>query len=362
MWKSARPWSGNLRSTGEPLMTATAPSMPKLWAEDASNGPSPSLFAATLLVACVVHLALILGISFAPPDDNPQKNPDSRQLEVVVLRQAAPSDEKPEIADALAQADRVGGGEEEVQDIEIEPSIELEPQILDPEPVPPPPLPPVQAAPAMPLPPPHPIEQEALTATLEPDLAEPEPVMPKPLLEPLILAPPEPEPEPEPEVVTEPEPEPAPPAVTAAQILASRNMEIAELTARIQHNSIAYANRQRRKAISASTREYKYANYLEAWRRKVERVGNLNYPDEAKRHKMYGNLILHVAVKADGSIEGIRVLRSSGFDVLDKAAIKIVELSAPFAPFPPDIRTETDVLDITRTWQFLRSNRLGWEN
>ena len=77
---------------------------------------------------------------------------------------------------------------------------------------------------------------------------------------------------------------------------------------------------------------------------------------------MYGTLILHVAVRADGSIEGIRVLRTSGFDVLDEAAIKIVQLSAPFAPFPPDIRSETDVLDITRTWQFLRSNRLGWEN
>ncbi len=76
---------------------------------------------------------------------------------------------------------------------------------------------------------------------------------------------------------------------------------------------------------------------------------------------MYGNLILHVAVRADGSIEHVRVLRSSGFEVLDEAAVKIVELAAPFAPFPPDIRAETDVLDITRTWQFLSNNRLGWE-
>jgi protein TonB len=77
---------------------------------------------------------------------------------------------------------------------------------------------------------------------------------------------------------------------------------------------------------------------------------------------MYGNLILHVAVRADGNIERVRVLRSSGFDLLDEAAVKIVELAAPYAPFPPDIRAEADVLDITRTWQFLSSNRLGWEN
>ena len=94
----------------------------------------------------------------------------------------------------------------------------------------------------------------------------------------------------------------------------------------------------------------------------LERIGNLNYPEEAKRHKLYGTLILHVAVRADGSVERIRVLRSSGFDVLDQAAVSIVELAAPFAPLPPDIKAETDILDITRTWQFLRSNRLGWDN
>ncbi|MGA7981418.1 MAG: energy transducer TonB, partial [Chromatiaceae bacterium] len=155
---------------------------------------------------------------------------------------------------------------------------------------------------------------------------------------------------------------PPPPAISAGQILASRSLEIAKLTARIEETGTAYANRPRRKAISASTREYKYATYLEAWRRKVERIGNLNYPEEAKRRSLYGNLILHVAVRADGSLEQVRVVRSSGFDVLDEAAVRIVKLAAPFAPLPPNIRAETDILDITRTWQFLSSNRLGWEN
>jgi protein TonB len=148
---------------------------------------------------------------------------------------------------------------------------------------------------------------------------------------------------------------------SAADILASRSAEIARLTEQIQASNDVYRSRVRRKAISTSTREYRYAAYMEAWRRKVERIGNLNYPEEARRQGLYGSLILHVAVRADGSLEGVRVVRSSGKKVLDEAAVRIVELAAPFAPFPPDIRDETDVLDITRTWLFQRNNRLGWD-
>ena len=86
--------------------------------------------------------------------------------------------------------------------------------------------------------------------------------------------------------------------------------------------------------------------------------GNLNYPDEARRRKLYGNLILQVSLKADGTIEEIKVRKSSGHKLLDDAAIRIVRLAAPYAPFPEEIRKETDVLDIVRTWQFLNSNRL----
>ena len=150
-----------------------------------------------------------------------------------------------------------------------------------------------------------------------------------------------------------------PPPPSVADILASRGQEIAKLNAKIEEDTAAYANRPRRKAISASTQEYKYASYLEAWRRKVESIGNLNYPEEAKRRQLYGNLILRVALRADGTLEEVRVLRSSGSEVLDQAAVRIVNLAAPYAPFPPDIRKETDVLDITRTWQFLSNNRFG---
>jgi protein TonB len=151
-------------------------------------------------------------------------------------------------------------------------------------------------------------------------------------------------------------------AVSAGQILASRDREIAQLTARIEDSARDYLMQPRRRAISASTREYKYASYLEAWRRKVERIGNLNYPEEAKRLGLHGSLILRVSVRADGTVEDVRIVRSSGFDVLDQAAVRIVKLAAPYAPFPPDIRADTDILDITRTWQFLSTNHLGWEN
>ena len=149
------------------------------------------------------------------------------------------------------------------------------------------------------------------------------------------------------------------PTVTASQLLANMEREINSLTAELDRKTQLYAKRPKRKSINAATREHQYASYLEAWRRKVEYVGNLNYPEEARRLKLFGDLILHVAVRSDGSVERMRVIRSSGHSVLDEAAMNIVRLAAPFAAFPPGIAEEVDVLDITRTWQFMKGNRLG---
>jgi protein TonB len=157
-----------------------------------------------------------------------------------------------------------------------------------------------------------------------------------------------------------PAPASAPNAGTT-DVFASRSAEIAALTERINARSTSRDGRPRRKAISTNTKEYRYASYMEAWRRKVERIGNLNYPQAARELGLFGSLILHVAVRADGSLEGVRVVRSSGHDVLDQAAVSIVQLAAPFAPFPEGIAAETDVLDITRVWQFQRNHRLGWD-
>ncbi len=108
----------------------------------------------------------------------------------------------------------------------------------------------------------------------------------------------------------------------------------------------------RRKYVSANTQEWKYVSYMRAWTDKVERVGNMNYPEKARRDGLLGTLIVSVGVMADGSLESVEILRSSGFEILDQAAIRIVELSAPYAALPEEIIQETDILYITRTWRF----------
>lgn len=137
--------------------------------------------------------------------------------------------------------------------------------------------------------------------------------------------------------------------------LLTNSMKIAALSAEIKRKLVTRSDRPRRKYISASTREFLYAAYMEAWRAKVERIGNLNYPDAARKQRLSGNLILDVALNRDGSINDIIIRRSSGHKVLDDAAKRIVELAAPYSDFPEDIAAQTDILHITRTWQFLNN-------
>lgn len=137
--------------------------------------------------------------------------------------------------------------------------------------------------------------------------------------------------------------------------------EMAKLEALIAKQQEAYENRPKRQFIGARTREYRFANYVEQWRQKIERVGNLNYPQAARTQKLYGQLQMTVSIKADGSIEDIRIHRSSGHRLLDESARRIVQLAAPFPVFTEDIRQDTDVLSITRTWNFTRDDQLSTE-
>lgn len=132
----------------------------------------------------------------------------------------------------------------------------------------------------------------------------------------------------------------------------AREQERARLNAEIHRSFQEYQKMPRHKYLNARTQEYKYAAYMDAWRAKVERIGNLNYPEQAKRQGLAGSLVLDVAINLDGSVNNIQVLRSSNQKVLDDAAVRIVELAAPFAPLPPDLRAEVDILHITRTWKF----------
>ncbi|MBU0622737.1 MAG: energy transducer TonB [Gammaproteobacteria bacterium] len=143
--------------------------------------------------------------------------------------------------------------------------------------------------------------------------------------------------------------------------LVQRSLEIARLEAQISKSLDMYEKMPRRKFIGARTQEYRYAQYVEDWRAKVERIGNLNYPEIARREKIYGKLTLTVSIRADGSVESIEINRPSGQRILDASAVRIVKLSAPFAPFPPDIRKELDILHITRTWIFTSTDRLESE-
>ena len=133
--------------------------------------------------------------------------------------------------------------------------------------------------------------------------------------------------------------------------LADLALAAMRLQAQIDRQLDDYQKRPRKKFIGANAAEYRFAQYEEDWRAKVERVGTVNYPAEA-RGKLYGNLRLTVTIRADGSVESIELDRSSGLKILDAAAFKIVRMAGPFAAFPPSIRRDTDLLVITRTWVF----------
>ncbi|HEX6296448.1 MAG TPA: TonB family protein [Burkholderiales bacterium] len=159
-------------------------------------------------------------------------------------------------------------------------------------------------------------------------------------------------------------PHPAPSEQPATQPsgrdLADTSLAMMRLEAEIERRIQEYQKRPRKKFIGANAAEYRFAQYEEDWRQKVERLGTLNYPPEA-RGKLYGNLRLTVTIRPDGHVESIELDRSSGLKVLDAAAFKIVRMASPYAAFPPNIRRDTDLLVITRTWFFGQGDKIWTE-
>lgn len=139
--------------------------------------------------------------------------------------------------------------------------------------------------------------------------------------------------------------------------LADLSLAALRLQAQIDKRTEELQKRPRKRFIGARASEYRFAQYEEEWRAKIERLGTLNYPSEA-RGKLYGNLRLTVTIRPDGSVESVDLDRSSGLKVLDEAAFRIVRMAAPFASFPPDIRKDTDLLAITRTWFFGQGDKI----
>jgi protein TonB len=154
-----------------------------------------------------------------------------------------------------------------------------------------------------------------------------------------------------------PEPTPAAEPARSGLDMASSAMAIARLEGQIARQMEEYNQRPRKKFIGARVEEYRFAQYVEDWRQKIERIGNLNYPDAAKG-RLYGSLVLTVVIKANGDLERVEVSRPSGQPLLDDAARRIVRMAAPYAAFPEAIRRDTDILEITRTWTFTNADRL----
>jgi protein TonB len=273
---------------------------------------------ASLFLAALAHLALLLGMSFT--FDKPR--PISQTLEITLSTfKSADTPDKP---DFLAQDDQQGSGTLEHKAVPSTP--ELAP-FKDTT------IKPVAAQPAPPPTPRPPTPKAALATTT-----------------------PQPQQAPVKRTAPPPEPPPAPaPTFDRSQLSA----EIASLEADLSLDQQLYAKRDKvHRLTAASTMHDKGAWYKEAWRKKVERIGNLNYPDAARREGIHGSLRLLVSINRDGSLFEVLVLESSGQPLLDQAARRIVQLAAPFAALTGDL-AEFDRLEIIRTWRFERGDRLS---
>lgn len=271
-----------------------------------------------LLISITLHLVAIFGVAFAAPEM--KKSPAASSLEVVLVNSKSAS--RPVKAEALAQANLDGGGNTEADRKAKSPLPVLDRHQQESE------VAQKRQQGSQ-------LEQQAralMTQVKSTSRVHQVPATPKSADVPVELP-------------------------TAADLV-SRSLEAARLQAQIDRDWEAYQKKPKRNFVGARTQEYRFARYAEDWRVKVEKVGNLNYPEAAKRQKLYGSLQLIVNIKADGSVEHVEIKRSSGHKVLDEAAIRIVNLAAPYQAFPEDLRKDTDILGIVRTWTFTRADEL----
>ncbi|WP_439860107.1 energy transducer TonB [Pseudomonas sp. MBLB4136] len=273
----------------------------------------------TLFLATALHVALILGLGFSLAEPSQI----SKTLEITLS--TFKSEEKPKDADFLAQDNQQGSGtlEHQAAPKTTEQALFQDTQVKRVTP------------PAAPQPPAARQEApKAAVATRAPQSQK--------------------------TPVKREESKPAPqarlaPVFDSAQLSA----EIASLEAELAQEIQQYAKRPKiHRLNAASTMRDKGAWYKDEWRKKVERIGNLNYPDDARRQQIYGSLRLLVSINRDGTLYEVQVLESSGQRVLDQAALRIVRLAAPFAPFTGDL-ADVDRLEIIRTWRFERGDRLS---
>ena len=290
-------------------------------AELTSSGVRPAdRLGFTLFVATLLHLALILGVSFtlAKPGQI------SKTLEITLS--TFKSEEKPKEADFLAQDNQQGSGTLEHK---AAPKTTEQAPFQD-----------SKVNKVTPAAAPQPTQRKEAVATKTS----------------LTTSKPQPQKAPTKQKEEEPQPDAQQaPIFDTTQLSA----EIASLEAQLAQEQQLYAKRPKiHRLNAASTMRDKGAWYKDEWRKKVERVGNLNYPEEARRQRIYGSLRMLVSINRDGTLYEVQVLESSGQQVLDQAALRIVRLAAPFAPFTGDL-ADIDRLEIIRTWRFERGDRLS---
>jgi protein TonB len=277
--------------------------------------PAPAIgprerFSATLALSLISFGVLILGIGFSRDDAAPVVP----TLDVILTQTSSP--QPPKQADFIAQANNQGGGDSERAQRPRESQLAVVPK-------PQPGMAPEHMVAQAPPPAPDPT-QRLLGSTGRSDRRIPLP---------------------------EEQPRTSETPLPTGRELMNRNMDMARLAAELERRQELYAKRPKRKFISASTQQYEYAAYMRAWVEKVERVGNLNYPDEARRRGLGGRLVMTVVLKRDGTVADIVLNTPSGQKLLDVAAQRIVRLAQPFPPLPRT-QEEIDELHITRTWDF----------
>jgi protein TonB len=270
---------------------------------------------ATLVLSLLLHGLLLLGVGFALEDAAPVMP----TLDVILTQTSTAL--SPKQADFLAQANHQGGGESEHANRPTNTQSGLVPKPEDG-------VAPRQLRAQSPAPQPPP-EARVISSTHS-DIATPQPQA-TPQLDQSTLPP--------------------------GRLKVEHDMEMARLAAEIHLNSQLYAKRPSRKFVSASTREYAWAGYLRQWVDRAERVGNLNYPEEARRRKLAGTVVIDVGIRRDGSVERAVVMISSGTPLLDAAALRIAKLAEPYPPLPKTAE-DPDILDVTRTWRFLPGGTL----
>ena len=269
--------------------------------------------AVSLMMALALHALILLGVGFVL-DFKPLTHP-LETLDVVLVNWR--SESKPDEADFLAQASQQGGGESTEAERPSQENTGASPGPAEGE---------------------DPLDQQEQMSSVA-DAAR----------EQILIENDEAE---FTQQITQIE-QPEPPLPSAA-LLMQESMTMAKLQPGIQRDRASQSKLPRRKWISANTREYEFAAYMQAWVAKVERVGNLNYPEEVRRMKLTGDLVMTVGINIDGSVESIAIQRSSGKPQLDQAATRIVRLAGPYSPLTEHINSTVDVLHITRTWRFSR--------